>query len=132
MLTGQLTCRIHVYYGAMAYVDPKPADMLNNFDFINTDEPTAHIMGGWAGATFATVSCLFMAAAQLPWASQKKLLQYHGAGMFASIYMTQQGKELIKDTAPLNKNFGLALCTFFLFLSLYPCYYGPDAKSKSD
>ena len=69
---------------------------------------------------------------QLPFASQKKLLQYHGAGMLACIYMTQQGKELIKDTAPMNGNVGLYLCLGIFALSIYPCYYGPDAKNKAD
>ena len=43
-----------------------------------------------------------------------------------------QGKELIKDTAPMNGNVGLYLCLGIFALSIYPCYYGPDAKNKAD
>lgn len=134
MITGQLACRIfYVYYLAMAYMWlAKPADMLENFDYIETDNATALNVGRWMGSAFAILSCVFMAAAQLEFAAQKKILQYQTVGLVTCVYMAQQGRELVKDTAPMDKNFGLYLCCVLTFLSIYPCYWGPDAKSKSD
>ena len=62
MLTGTLTCRIlYVYYGAMAYMWMfKPADMLRNFDFISAGDATTFNLGGWCGASMATIAALFM------------------------------------------------------------------------
>ena len=133
MISQKLACRIlYCYYTAMAFMWIRhPEDMMNNFDFMETTNETAACMGGWAGAFMAITGCMLMAAAQLDCAAQKKILQYHSAGMLCCIYMTQKYKSLIKDTAPLNGNVGLVLCISMFALSIYPCYYGPDAKAKS-
>lgn len=49
-------------------------------------------MARWCGAGFASLSLVFMAAAQLPFKSQKKILQYSFVGCLVSSYMSEQGQ----------------------------------------
>eukprot|EP00729_Bicosta_minor_P009369 gene9369-23887_t len=107
-----LACRIfYVYYGVMAYMFMFQTEtQIKMFEYADNGiaaNALALNMARWCGAGFASLSLVFMAAAQLPFKSQKKILQY------------SFGQEL---------NIGRYLCILFALLSIVPCYVGTSAE----
>ena len=85
---------------------------------------------GWVGVGFLAASFMFMAVTQLPFPSQKKVLQYHSIAVLAQAY--QSGRDtnagLLEDNAPMPY---WALAAVLFLISILPCYVGaPDKSGK--
>jgi len=127
-----LACRIfYVYYGVMAYMFMFQTEtQIKMFEYADNGiaaNALALNMARWCGAGFASLSLVFMAAAQLPFKSQKKILQYSFVGCLVSSYMSEQGQELLTEKGQ-ELNIGRYLCILFALLSIVPCYVGTSAE----
>ena len=84
---------------------------------------------GWVGVGFLAASFMFMAVTQLPFPSQKKVLQYHSIAVLAQAY--QSGRDtnagLLEDNAPMPY---WALAAVLFLISILPCYVGADKSGK--
>ena len=85
---------------------------------------------GWVGVGFLAASFMFMAVTQLPFPSQKKVLQYHSIAVLAQAYQSGQDTNagLLEDNAPMPY---WALAAVLFLISILPCYVGaPDKSGK--
>ena len=126
-------CRLfYAYYAFMAYMFlTKPADQMAMFEMAGPFSAQTQSMAKWNGAALASLAMVFMAAAQLDFKAQRKILQYHTIGMFVNMWLAEQDQDLLTPKGQ-EMHVGRYLCAAFALLSILPCYVGISDKDKED
>ena len=128
-----MVCRLfYAYYGFMAFMFlTRPEEQMKMFELAGPFDAITKNMAQWNGAGVFSLSMVFVAAAQLDFKAQRKILQYHTLGMFVNMWLAEQHQELLTQKGQ-DMHIGRYLCAAFAALSILPCYVGVSEKDKEE